>query len=27
MTSRISDTSIDARDSYQQSVFWAAVLD
>jgi predicted enzyme related to lactoylglutathione lyase len=27
MTSRISHTSVDARDSYQQSVFWAAVLD
>ena len=27
MTSRISHTSIDARNSYQQSVFWAAVLD
>jgi predicted enzyme related to lactoylglutathione lyase len=27
MTSRISHTSVDARSSYQQSVFWAAVLD
>jgi predicted enzyme related to lactoylglutathione lyase len=27
VTSRISHTSVDARNSYQQSVFWAAVLD
>ena len=27
MTSRISHTSIDARNSYDQSVFWAEVLD
>jgi hypothetical protein len=27
MTSRISHTSIDARNSYEQSVFWAEVLD
>jgi hypothetical protein len=27
VTSRISHTSFDARSSYQQSVFWSAVLD
>jgi hypothetical protein len=27
MTSRISHTSVDAQNSYQQSLFWAAVLD
>lgn len=27
MTSRISHTSIDARDAYTQSVFWSKVLD
>lgn len=26
MTARISHTSVDARDAYAQSVFWAAVL-
>ena len=26
MTSRISHTTFDARDSYAQSVFWAQVL-
>jgi hypothetical protein len=27
MTSRISHTSVDARDAYAQSVFWSEVLD
>ena len=27
MTSRISHTSFDARDAYQQSLFWSQVLD
>ena len=27
MTSRISHTSVDARDAYAQSVFWSQVLD
>ena len=27
MTSRISHTSVDARDAYAQSVFWSKVLD
>ena len=27
MTSRISHTTIDARNAYQQSVWWAQVLD
>ena len=27
MTSRVSHTSIDARDAYAQSVFWSEVLD
>ncbi|MDQ2810691.1 MAG: hypothetical protein M3Z75_02110 [Actinomycetota bacterium] len=27
MTSRISHTSVDARDAYAQSIFWSEVLD